>query len=155
VSGLPGKTNLVCGTPGGLVIFDIMNQINYNLDIIPGIEEVMELYADAGLSRPQDRDRVALMYSNSNLIVTAWDKRKLVGISRALTDFSYCCYLSDLAVRKKYQHHGIGRELIRLTKERIGDQTMLLLLSAPSAMEYYPKIGMSKVENGFIIQRKI
>ena len=130
-----------------------MNQIKYHSDIIPEAEVIMELYADAGLNRPSDRDRIALMYSNSNLIVTAWDKERLVGISRSVTDFVYCCYLSDLAVRKKYQHHGIGRELIRLTKERVGDQTMLLLLSAPAAMEYYPKVGLSKVENGFMIPR--
>ena len=130
-----------------------MNHINYKFDVIPAIDKVMELYADAGLKRPQDTNRVARMYSHSNLIVSAWDKTKLVGISRALTDFCYCCYLSDLAVRRKYQHHGIGRELIRLTKEKIGDETMLLLLSAPSAMEYYPKVGLVKVENGFIISR--
>ena len=130
-----------------------MNHISYKFDVIPAIDKVMELYADAGLKRPQDKDRVVRMYSHSNLIVSAWDKTKLVGISRALTDFCYCCYLSDLAVRRKYQHHGIGRELIRLTKEKIGDETMLLLLSAPSAMEYYPKVGLAKVENGFIISR--
>ena len=130
-----------------------MNHINYKFDVIPAVDKVMELYADAGLKRPMDKNRITRMYSHSNLIVTAWDKTKLVGISRALTDFCYCCYLSDLAVRRKYQHHGIGRELIRLTKEKIGDETMLLLLSAPSAMEYYPKVGLAKVENGFIISR--
>ena len=130
-----------------------MNHINYKFDVIPAVDKVMELYADAGLKRPMDKNRITRMYTHSNLIVTAWDKTKLVGISRALTDFCYCCYLSDLAVRKKYQHHGIGRELIRLTKDKIGDETMLLLLSAPAAMEYYPKVGLAKVENGFIISR--
>jgi N-acetylglutamate synthase-like GNAT family acetyltransferase len=85
--------------------------------------------------------------------VTAWDKDKLVGIARSLTDFSYCCYLSDLAVRKDYQKGGIGKKLIALTKEYIGDHAMLLLLSAQTAMDYYPKVGFQKVENGFIIKR--
>ncbi len=128
--------------------------ISYNFDLIPDPEAVMTLYADSGLNRPRDRDRIARMYSSSNLIVTAWDQRVLVGVSRSVTDFCYCCYLSDLAVLKAYQHFGIGKELIRLTKERIGDETMLLLLSAPAAMEYYPKVGMEVVDNGFIIKRK-
>ena len=93
------------------------------------------------------------MYVNSNLIVTAWDEDELVGISRSLTDFSYCCYLSDLAVREGYKCKGIGRRMIEITKEVVGGQTMLLLLAAPSAMEYYPKVGLEKVENGFIIKR--
>jgi predicted N-acetyltransferase YhbS len=94
------------------------------------------------------------MLDNSNLIITAWDGVELIGIARSITDYNYCCYLSDLAVKKEYQKTGIGKTLIELTQDAIGDQTMLLLLSAAPAMEYYPKIGFDKVENGFIIKRK-
>ena len=128
--------------------------ISYKLDFTPDINLVIDLYDSSGINRPtSDKERIAKMYANSNLIVTAWDNNILVGISRSLTDFCFCCYLSDLAVRKEYQKHGIGKKLISLTKEKIGDQTMLLLLSAPTAMDYYPKAGFQKVENGFIINR--
>lgn len=130
-------------------------EIVYSLERIPDTRQIIDVYESSGLSRPtSDADRIRKMYENSNLVATAWDGELLVGISRALTDFCYSCYLSDLAVRKEYQHLGIGKELIRLTKEKIGDQTMLLLLAAPQAMEYYPHIGFEKVENGFIIKRK-
>jgi len=128
--------------------------ITYSLDIIPGIEQVIDVYRDSGINRPIDnKDRIQRMYDNSNLIATAWHGEELVGISRSLTDFCYCCYLSDLAVKEAYKHRGIGKKLIALTKEKIGDETMLLLLAAPAAMEYYPKIGMEQVGNGFIIKR--
>jgi predicted N-acetyltransferase YhbS len=128
--------------------------ITYRLDTTPDTDMIIELYNSSGINRPtDDRERIAKMYANSNLIVTAWDKDKLVGISRSLTDFCYCCYLSDLAVRKEYQRGGIGKKLIALTKEKIGDQAMLLLLAAPAAMDYYSKVGFQKVNNGFIIQR--
>ena len=90
---------------------------------------------------------------HSNLIVSAWDEEKLVGISRSLTDFCYCCYVSDLAVREEYQCNRIGKKLIEITKDIVGPESNLLLLAAPSAIEYYPKIGMDKVDNGFIIKR--
>jgi N-acetylglutamate synthase-like GNAT family acetyltransferase len=129
-------------------------EITFKLDTIPDIDIIIELYNSSGINRPTtDKERITKMYNNSNLIVTAWDKDKLVGIARSLTDFSYCCYLSDLAVRKDYQKGGIGKKLIALTKEYIGDHTMLLLLSAETAMDYYPKVGFQKVENGFIIKR--
>lgn len=129
-------------------------EIAYKLDTIPDTGIIIELYNSSGINRPTtDKERITKMYSNSNLIVTAWDKEKLVGISRSLTDFCYCCYLSDLAVRKEYQKYGIGKKLISLTKENIGDQVMLLLLSAKTAMDYYPKVGFQKVDNGFIIKR--
>lgn len=126
----------------------------YKIGLTPGTESIIEIYESSGINRPTaDPERIAKMYENANLIITAWDKDRLVGIARSLTDFCYCCYLSDLAVRKEYQKRGIGKKLIEMTKEQIGPQTMLLLLSAPAAMEYYPGIGFEKVENGFIIKR--
>jgi predicted N-acetyltransferase YhbS len=93
------------------------------------------------------------MYNNSNLIITAWLNNELIGITRSITDFCYACYLSDLAVKLDYQKQGIGKQLIKLTKKEIGKETALILLSASIAMEYYPKIGFEKIDNGFIIHR--
>jgi N-acetylglutamate synthase-like GNAT family acetyltransferase len=129
--------------------------INYKYDIIPSTEAIIEVYDSAGLNRPlDDKERIAKMYANSNLVVSAWHDDKLIGIARSLTDFCYCCYLSDLAVSEEYKKSGIGKRLIELTQEKLGEQVMLLLLSAPGAMEYYPKVGFEKVANGFIVHRK-
>ena len=128
--------------------------ILYKSDVIPSTEQIIELYNDAPLTRPtNDSLRIKKMYEQSNLVITAWNENELIGVARSLTDFCYACYLSDLAVKKPYQKLGIGRELISLTKKEIGDQSMLLLLSVETALAYYPKIGMHKVENGFIINR--
>jgi predicted N-acetyltransferase YhbS len=128
--------------------------INYSCSITPHLNDIIDLYISSGINRPvSDTARIEKMYDQSNLIITAWDGEKLVGISRSLTDFCYCCYLSDLAVNINYQHKGIGIKLIALTKEQIGEQTMLLLLSAPPAMNYYPHVGFEKAENAFIIRR--
>jgi GNAT superfamily N-acetyltransferase len=129
-------------------------KITYQTGLIPDTKDIVEVYRSSGIKRPvEDLARIANMYTNSNLIVTAWAGKKLVGISRSITDFYYCCYLSDLAVRKEYQKTGIGRELIALTKEQIGTQVALILLSAPAAMDYYPKVGFDKIDNGYMIKR--
>jgi predicted N-acetyltransferase YhbS len=95
------------------------------------------------------------MLRHGNILVTAWDGELLVGVSRALSDFSFCCYLSDLAVDEKYQHQGIGKELIRLTHYVAGEKdSTLLLLAAPKAAGYYPKIGMEQFADCFLIRRK-
>src|SRR5690242_15729656 len=125
--------------------------IRYEHDAMPSTEMITDLYRSAGLNRPiKDHSRIAKMYAHSNLVVTAWHENKLVGISRSLTDFCYCCYVSDLAVREEYKKAGIGKRLIQITKEIVGEESNLILLAAPAAIEYYPKIGMEKVENGFI-----
>lgn len=93
------------------------------------------------------------MFDSSNLIVTAWNDEQLVGISRSITDWVWSCYLADLAVHPAFKKAGIGKELVRLTKEKLGEKSMLLLLSVPTAMEYYPKIGMIKEDRAFTILR--
>ena len=80
-------------------------------------------------------------------------RRGAGGVARALTDFSWCCYLSDLAVDKAYQKQGIGRELVQRVRAEAGEEAHLLLLSAPKAMDYYPKIGLEAVANGWQIKR--
>ena len=128
--------------------------ITYKFDVIPSADQIIELYKNSGLPRPvNDKERIKKMYDNSNLVITAWDGELLVGVSRSLTDFCWCCYLSDLSIRHEYKRKGIGKKLIELTKNKIGEESMLLLLSVPTAMEYYPKAGLRKVENGFIIDR--
>jgi ribosomal protein S18 acetylase RimI-like enzyme len=128
--------------------------ISYQTQIVPTTAEIIDVYNSSGINRPTaDPHRIAKMYANSNLVVTAWDGDLLVGVARSLTDYCYACYLSDLAVRKEYQKSGIGKELVRLTQKEITEQSMLLLLSAPAAMEYYPKIGMDKMDNAFMIKR--
>lgn len=109
----------------------------------------------SGLGRPvDDAARMAAMVAGANLIVTARDAAGvLVGVARSFTDFAYGCYLSDLCVDPAGQGLGIGRGLIAETKRIIGPGCMLLLLSAPAPMSWYPKLGMEKVENGFIIRR--
>ena len=94
------------------------------------------------------------MLDHGNVLITAWDGEKLVGVSRALTDFSFCCYLSDLAVDEAYQKQGIGKRLIDETHRVAGFDTTLILLAAPAAREYYPRIGMERFSDCFRIVRK-
>jgi predicted N-acetyltransferase YhbS len=107
------------------------------------LDEMIEVYVDStlGARRPvADRSRMQRMLAEANLVITAWDGPRMVGVSRSLTDFVYATYLSDLAVRLSYQRQGIGRELVRLTQEA-APRAMLILLSAPAAEKYYPHIG--------------
>lgn len=128
----------------------ITYEVNKPLDAA----DVARLFDASTIRRPTgDVPRIAKMLQGGNLTISAWDNGKLVGISRALTDFAYCCYLSDLAVDKTYQRHGVGKEMIAITRREIGEQVALILLSAPEAMDYYPKVGFEKIANGYIIKR--
>lgn len=93
------------------------------------------------------------MLDNANLTVTAWKEDRLVGIARSVTDFFYCCYLSDLAVDRACQGEGIGRELIRLTQSELGSRCSIILLSAPGAVTYYPHLGLDQHPSAWTLPR--
>ncbi len=108
------------------------------------LDRVIELYraSTLGERRPVDRiDIMKDMMDNADLVVTAWDGDKMVGISRSLTDFSYVAYLADLAVHQDYQKMGIGRQLIERTEAELKSSCFLTLLAAPKAQDYYGKVG--------------
>lgn len=108
-----------------------------------------------GERRPvDDPGRLDRMLRQADLIVTARDGRRLAGISRAITDFSYCCYLSDLAVDVAYQRQGIGKHLIAETHKAAGELTSLILVAAPAAEAYYPRIGMQQRPSCWTLPRK-
>ena len=105
-----------------------------------------------GERRPIDDPQcIKAMLNHANLVCTAWDGEKLVGVARSVTDFEYCCYLSDLAVDTAYQRQGIGRELIRQTQSRLGGKANIILLAAPKAETYYPRLGFSAHRSAWIL----
>ena len=117
------------------------------------LDELIDVYVDSTLGerRPvEDRERMARMLDEANLVITAWDGELMVGVSRSITDWVYCTYLSDLAVRLGYQARGIGKELIRLTRLAAPDSSVILL-AAPKAVGYYPKIGMNRHDSAWVL----
>lgn len=120
------------------------------------LEQAIELYVASTLGERRpigDRERMGRMLAEANLVVTAWDGPLLTGISRALTDWSYATYLSDLAVRVSHQRQGIGKELIRRT-QAAAPQAAVILLAAPGAVDYYPHIGFTRHESAWVLRRE-
>jgi predicted N-acetyltransferase YhbS len=132
-----------------------MDSIVYSLEPDLSRTEFIDVLVRSTLAerRPvEEYETVEAMLRNANVIITARSDGKLVGVSRAITDFSYCTYLSDLAVDEGFQRCGIGRELVRQTHEAAGLQTRLILLAAPAAATYYPHIGMERHDSCWIIK---
>jgi len=118
-------------------------------------KDLATVFQKSGINRPyEDLDRMQRMIDNCDLLITAWIGEKMIGVARALTDYSYCCYLSDLAVEAEYQKLGIGKKLVDIVRERIGEECSLVLIAAPGAVDYYPRIGFEKSDKAYLIKRK-
>jgi GNAT superfamily N-acetyltransferase len=128
--------------------------ITYQIEPLLAAGEFLDVLERSGLAerRPVgEPNTIAGMLARADVIVTARDGDRLVGVSRAITDFHYCTYLSDLAVDRDHQRRGIGRALIARTHEAAGVGTILILLAAPAARDYYPRIGMKRHDSCWFI----
>lgn len=127
--------------------------IRYAVNDAIDADQFTDLLERSGLAprRPvHDRACVEGMVEHADLTITAWRDDLLVGVARSVTDYSYCCYVSDLAVDRAFQRKGIGKELIDLTQAQVGPLCKLLLFSAPDAQSYYPHIGFYNNPNGWV-----
>ena len=131
--------------------------IEYKINALVTTDQFIELLRESTLGerRPiDDRECMGGMVTNSNLMITAWHGEKLVGIARSMTDFHYACYLSDLAVHKKYQKKGIGKKLQSITQEQLGPKCQLILVAAPAANSYYEHIGFTNNQRCWVLDRE-
>ncbi|MFG0250522.1 MAG: GNAT family N-acetyltransferase [Phycisphaeraceae bacterium JB051] len=132
-----------------------MSELTYAVEPELSVEDFIDILKRSTLAerRPVDQlDRMQGMVKQADIIATARDATGLlVGVSRALTDFSHCTYLADLAVDQAFQKQGIGKALIEFTHEQAGKHTMLLLIAAPKARGYYPHIGMKPHDSCWMI----
>lgn len=132
-------------------------EFEYKTDADISVEQAISLYKKSTLGerRPVDRpDIFANMLKHADLCITAWQGERLIGIARTLTDFSYVAYLADLAVDVEFQKQGIGTRLIEETKEQLGPECMLVLLAAPKANDYYPKLGFEHNPRAWMLKRR-
>ena len=129
--------------------------INYQVNPTISVQDLIDILKKStlGLRRPlADLEAMESMLAHANYYIGAYENGQLVGLARAMTDFVYTTYLSDLAVDEKYQHQGIGKELNNILKINI-PRAKLILLAAPAAEAYYPKIGMQNHPHCYFIDR--
>jgi GNAT superfamily N-acetyltransferase len=130
----------------------------YAVETSLSVEEFRSLLIASGLGirRPVDDSlRLGEMLKHANLVIAARVDGILVGVARAVTDFSFCCYLSDLAVSKGFQGKGIGARLIEETRKRVGPKVSVILSSVPESVGFYESIEMSPLPHCFWYRREL
>jgi len=130
--------------------------IKYNINPKISSKQFIEILNNSTLGerRPiDDINTIQGMLDNADIIITATIDDNIIGVARAVTDFNYCCYLSDLSVHEDYQHNGIGKTLIDKIQEQLNNKCKIILLSAPNASEYYPKIGFKQHNSAWVLAK--
>jgi ribosomal protein S18 acetylase RimI-like enzyme len=132
-----------------------MADFYYEINPALTVDEFVDLLKRSTLAQRRPTDDKSCMESmlhHANLLVAARHENKLIGVARSLTDFHYTCYVSDLAVDESFQRRGVGRELVRITKQQLGSKCRIVLLSAPKAVDYYPKLGFTQHPSAWVLE---
>lgn len=131
-----------------------MTDLEYSVDRRITADQLIDVLrrSTLGERRPiDDRTCIEGMLEHADLLVTAWQGDTLVGVARSVTDFHYCCYLSDLAVAADLQKRGIGKQLMARTRQQLGSKCKLILLAAQAAASYYPHLGFEQHHSAWIL----
>ena len=124
------------------------------------VAEFRRVLVESGLgaTRPiDDEARLKTMLGNANLVLTArldQPDRQLVGVARGVTDFSWVCYVSELAVSTAAQGLGIGKGLMDEARRQLGPSVAISLISVPDAVGFYERIGMARMPDAFWFGRR-
>jgi len=117
-------------------------------------QEILTLLAFGGFPRPlNDPERIQRMLENGSFYVTARDEGRLVGFVRCLTDYAYYGLVTEVAVAPSHKGKGVGREMLRITRETATPKATLILTSSGEGLPYYKHLGREWDAKAFRLRR--
>jgi ribosomal protein S18 acetylase RimI-like enzyme len=106
------------------------------------INKIMEIHNKTEMKR-HDAEKVNAAFSASFAVVTCWDKERLVGFGRIVSDGKMYSSIFDVVIDPDYQKRGIGQRLM----ERLCAKTpeaCIFLTSTLGNEPFYSKLGFTR-----------
>jgi N-acetylglutamate synthase-like GNAT family acetyltransferase len=121
----------------------------------PSVLQLMDLYQYAWWTKDRKRADVAKLLRHPQVLLTAWEGRKLVGFARVLTDFTYRAVIADVIVRPGYYGRGIGSKVVGLALKDPRLRTVTgYWLYTTDKQAFYKKMGFKFSPKNLMILRK-
>ena len=111
--------------------------------------KVPEILKSVGMAHyPPERHKAA--FEASYCTVFLFDKDKLVGFGRAISDGVYQAAIYDCAVMEEYQGAGLGRRILEAMLSRLSGCNVVLYAS-PGKEGFYEKLGFRRMKTGMAL----
>ena len=101
--------------------------------------ELVELFKAAGLGG-RTGDKILRAFKNSQLVCLAYAGERLVGTSRAMTDWEYHALIYDVAVHPAYQGQGHGKRMMESLLSRLNVWRVMLVADG-DVQPFYERYG--------------
>jgi len=123
-----------------------------NISILNTTENVdwsrmKEIYHSVGWKK-HNEEKIKKIFTLSNVVTIAYDKDKIVGFGRAMSDGVFNAAIYDVVIEDTYQHKGIGQEIIGDLLAQLKDISCVHLVATTGNEEFYCKVGFSKLKTG-------
>lgn len=116
-------------------------------------EQVQKLFLSVNWISGNYPERLYKALMHSSTVLTVWDDKKLVGLTRVLDDTEMLAQVHYVLVHPNYQGKGIACGMIEYIKEKY--KNFLYIEAMPedkNNVSFYTKHGFSVMENGAAIQ---
>ncbi len=127
-----------------------MANIDFRDDVIPDIEQLLDLYGKLGWTAYTDHpEKLEKAIRSSSYVATAWHEENLIGLARTLSDETTVMYLQDILVDPVFQGRGIGRNLLEMCLKRHKHvrQCVLLTDDRPQQKAFYESLGFTNTKD--------
>lgn len=128
--------------------------IIYHTDKKVDYDKLKTLFNEVGWNdKTDDINRLKAMVENSQIVVTAWDEKTMVGFARCTTDYVFNGQINNVVVDSKYRRKGIGRVLINTILDNSKQVTYMLRGSIRNE-KFYRSLGFEDGQISLIYRRK-
>ena len=110
-------------------------------------QALQELFLSVEWSSGHYPDKLAIAMKNFGTVYSAWDGERLVGLISAMDDGVMTAYVHYLLVHPEYQHRGIGKRLVEMTRERYRDYLRIVVVAYNAELDFYESCGFKKAED--------
>tara|TARA_Y100001968_G_scaffold292902_1_gene298497 strand:- start:76 stop:549 length:474 start_codon:yes stop_codon:yes gene_type:complete len=120
---------------------------------IKGLEKLQVLFnQNTEWAKDRTINQIKRMLSNSNVIITLWNKSDLVGFGRATTDQVYRAVLWDIIVSKDVQRIGLGKFIVEeLLKDNKINSAEKIYLMTTDRKDFYQQLGFKVNINQYLM----
>lgn len=112
---------------------------------------IIALYREAGWWKPEyskDSSFIDSIVKNTYCFAGAFQRNKMIGMGRGISDGCSDAYIQDVVVLKKYRGHGIGAEIIGKIVNHLQSNGIdwIALVAEPGSEKFYGKLGFRRMK---------
>lgn len=110
-------------------------------------KELQDLFLSVEWSSGHFPEKLVVAMQHFNIVYTAWDKDRLVGLICAMDDSVMTAYVHYLLVRPEYHHKGIGKHLVEMMKAHYADYLRIVVVAYNDELDFYESCGFKKADD--------